>query len=99
MLDILYDTSGIPQHGAEFRRCRVVELRDSYDMLPRTDGQGAEIHRTDDVVHHPGSAFLQDASGQLPAPAASSRPHAASTSIEPEQEEFPFPIQPDRPDL
>jgi hypothetical protein len=59
----LHNTSGIAQQGAEFRRCRVVELRNGHDVLSRTDDQGAEIHRTDGVVHHPSSGLMQDAPG------------------------------------
>ncbi|MFJ2172735.1 hypothetical protein ACIOHE_07505 [Streptomyces sp. NPDC087851] len=60
--------SGIAQQGAEIRRRRVVELRDGHDVVSRADDQGAEIHRTDDVVHHPRSGLVQDTPGQFPAP-------------------------------
>jgi hypothetical protein len=62
----LDDTCGVAQHGTELRRSAVVELGHSHDVLSRPDDEGSEIHRAQDMVHHPGRGLVNDASGQGP---------------------------------
>ena len=50
------------------RHGRIIKVRNSYDVLLRSDDQGPEIHRANDVVHHPPSGLVDDASGQSPPP-------------------------------
>src|ERR1700722_4568652 len=50
------------------RHGRIIKVRNSYDVLLRSDDQGPEIHRANDVVHHPPSGLGNHASGQSPPP-------------------------------
>jgi hypothetical protein len=63
------DNAGrVAQNRAKFRHGRIIKVRDSHDVLLRRDDQGPEIHRANDVVHHPPSGLVNHASGQSPPP-------------------------------
>ncbi len=64
----LHDTGRVAQDRAKFRHGRITKVRDSHDVLFRADDQGPQIHRANDVVHHPLIGLVNDASGQSPPP-------------------------------
>jgi hypothetical protein len=68
----------VAQNRAEFGHGRIVKVRDGHDVLFWADDKGSEIHRANDVVHHPPSGLVDDAPGRSPPPGkqiASETPH------------------------
>jgi hypothetical protein len=64
-----FDNAGsVAQNRAEFGCGRIIKVRDGHDVLFRADDQGPEIHRANDVVHHPPTGLMNDASRQDPPP-------------------------------